>query len=125
MKLHADQPQAWNTITGYGTNYIEINAKPYQHSLIVLPQTTVQPWDIQHFNDLTEAHFAWMATFQPEVVVLGSGNRLRFPHPRLIAPLIHIRIGVESMDLLAACRTDNILMAEGRRVLAALLLERD
>ena len=58
---------------------------------------------------------------QPEVVLLGTGAKLRFPHPRLTRLLSDARIGIEVMDLQAACRTYNILMAEERKVAAALL----
>jgi len=59
---------------------------------------------------------------QPDIVVLGTGASLRFPHPRLTRALLEQRIGLEVMDTAAACRTFNILAAEGRRVAAALML---
>ncbi|HET8694282.1 MAG TPA: MTH938/NDUFAF3 family protein, partial [Aquabacterium sp.] len=71
----------------------------------------------------TEAHFLQIAQAQPEVVIFGSGTTLRFPAPSLLRPLMAARIGIETMDTAAACRTYNILVAEGRRVMAALLLE--
>ena len=64
-----------------------------------------------------------LAALEPEIVLLGTGSRLRFPHPRLTAALARARIGLEVMDVQAACRTYNILAGEGRHVLAALLLE--
>ncbi len=65
-----------------------------------------------------------LAELKPEVVLLGTGTRLRFPHPRLTRALTDAGIGVEVMDTPAACRTFNILAAEGRKVLAAVILDR-
>jgi uncharacterized protein len=89
----------------------------------VLPEAPVIPWPVSSFDQLSAEHFAMLIDAAPEVVVFGSGERLRFPHPRLTAALTAKRIGVETMDFKAACRTYNILMAEGRKVAAALLIE--
>lgn len=122
MKLHATQPTSLNTVTAYGSGYVEINAQRHQQALIVQPETPVEPWPVERFEELAVAHFARLAELKPEVVLLGTGGRQRFPHPRLTAPLTAAGIGVEAMDSGAACRTYNILMTEGRRVLLALLL---
>ncbi|MFP4596445.1 Mth938-like domain-containing protein, partial [Ralstonia sp.] len=125
MKLHSsDSSNVLNTVTAYGDGYIEINKVRYEHSVLVMPEGTVVRWDVARFEDLTPEHFARLLEMGAEVVVFGTGNRLRFPHPRLAAPLTEKRIGVEAMDLQAACRTYNILMMEGRKVAAALLIER-
>jgi uncharacterized protein len=92
-------------------------------SILVMPETAVTPWPVAAFEALTAEHFAMLVEPAPEVVIFGSGERLRFPHPRLTAALAAHRIGVETMDFKAACRTYNILMAEGRKVAAALLIE--
>jgi len=76
---------------------------------------------VQSFDTLTSADFASLLSLQPEVVLFGSGSRLRFPHPGLTAPLTNAAIGVEVMDSRAACRCFNILMAEDRRVVMAML----
>lgn len=123
MKLHADAQASLNTVTGYGADYIEINKVPFQHSILMMPEGAVQTWDVQDFNALTPAHFEAMLALDPALVILGTGSKLRFAHPRLISPLTSRRIGVECMDMHAASRTYNILMAEGRNVLAALILE--
>ena len=99
-----------------------VSGARHEASVIVLPER-IEPWTVADFADLTEEHFAAIAALGPEVVLLGTGTRLRFPHPRLTAPLARARIGLEVMDLQAACRTFNILAAEGRSVVAALLLE--
>lgn len=123
MKLHPNQTGHYNTVTGYGEGYVEINAQRYQHSVIVMPEQVLEAWAVARFEDLTPEHFGSIAAHKPELVLFGSGARLRFPHPRLIKPLQEAGIGVETMDMKAACRTYNILMAEGRRVAVALLVE--
>ena len=123
MKLHADQPQALNTVTAYGPDYIEINLIRHTHSILVLPEGEIRPWPVDRFEDLEPAQFEALAALEPEVVLLGTGSRLRFPHPRLTASLARKHVGVDAMDMQAACRTYNILMAEGRKVAAVLLVE--
>ncbi len=123
MKLHADKPLSLNTVTAYGPGYIDINLVRHTESVLVMPEGEVRPWPAQRFEDLEPAHFEALAAQNPEVVLLGTGDRLRFPHPRLTAALSRRHIGVDAMDLQAACRTYNILMAEGRRVAAILLVE--
>jgi uncharacterized protein len=124
LKLHQDSSGALNTVTGYGADYVEINLERHDSSIIVLPDAPVVAWPVSAFEALAPEHFDLVLAAEPEVVVFGSGARLRFPHPRLTAALAARRIGVETMDFMAACRTYNILMAEGRRVAAALLIER-
>jgi len=123
MKLHSTQTQQYQTITGYETDSVEINAVTFKHSLIVLPETKPIEWRIISFETLTTDHFTQIEQTQPDVVILGTGNKQKFIHPRLIAALTSRRIGVECMDNQAACRTYNILMAEGRKVALALVME--
>ncbi|VVE27611.1 hypothetical protein PTE30175_03387 [Pandoraea terrae] len=123
MKLHQDPLQAWNTVTGYGPDYIDVNKVRFEHSVVVVPEGEVVKWPVNSFDSLLPEHFDALLSFAPEVVIFGSGKRLRFPHPRLTASLAGARIGVEAMDFQAACRTYNILMAEGRKVALALLIE--
>ena len=123
MKLHSTQTQQYQTITGYELDSVEINAITYKHSLIVLPETKPVEWPVIQFDAITVDNFAQIEANQPDVVILGTGNKQRFIHPRLIAALTARRIGVECMDNQAACRTYNILMAEGRKVALALVME--
>ncbi|HTR11494.1 MAG TPA: Mth938-like domain-containing protein [Paraburkholderia sp.] len=123
MKLHQDSSGALNTVTGYGADYVEVNLERHTGSILVMPESPVTLWPVHAFDALTPELFEMLLPLKPEVVVFGSGERLRFPHPRLTAALAAKRIGVEAMDFKAACRTYNILMAEGRRVAAALLIE--
>jgi len=123
MKLHLTQAAGNHLITGYGEGWVEINASRYQHSLIVLPALLVTDWQAASFDDLAEAHFERIAQLAPEIVLLGTGASHRFAHPRLYRALTEANIGVECMDTTAACRTYNFLMAEGRHVAAALIIE--
>jgi uncharacterized protein len=122
MKLHSSSTSQYQTVTGYFEGGVEINAVPFDYSLIVMPETPPQPWPVASFEDLTEAHFDAIGAGTPDVVILGTGERQRFVHPRLVAGLSARRIGVECMDNQAACRTYNILMGEGRKVVLALIL---
>jgi uncharacterized protein len=123
MKLHLDNPGSRNLVTGYGPGYVAINHRQYATSLILLPDRIVEPWGTSGFEALAEGDFEAIRALGPEILLLGTGERQRFPAPGLLRPLIEARIGYEVMDLPAACRTFNILMAEGRRVAAALLIE--
>ena len=123
MKLHQDSSSALNTITSYGDGFVAINLERHEGSVIVMPDMPVTAWPVSSFEALAPEHFEALAAAAPEVVIFGSGSRLRFPHPRLTAELAKHRIGVETMDFGAACRTYNILMSEGRRVAVALLIE--
>ena len=120
MKLHASAPSAANTITAYGDDYVMVNGARRDTSVIVTADA-VQPWRAADFDHLKEEDFAELAKLGVEIVLLGTGARQRFPHPRLTASLGAARIGLEAMDLKAACRTYNILVAEERRVALALL----
>jgi uncharacterized protein len=120
VKLHVSGPGARNAITGYGEGYVLVNSQRHESSLIVLPDQ-VLPWDVAGFEALTAGHFSSLTDLKPEILLLGTGPKQRFPHPRLTAPLAAAGIGVEVMDLKAACRTYNILVAEERKVAAALL----
>jgi uncharacterized protein len=122
MKLHASAPSGVQVVTAYGADHVLVNGVRYEESIVVLPDR-VLAWEGRAFDDLKTDDFAFLATLQAEIVLLGTGARQRFPHPRLAAPLAQARIGLEVMDLQAACRTYNILVAEGRKVAAALLFE--
>ncbi|WP_323118778.1 Mth938-like domain-containing protein [Burkholderia alba] len=123
MKLHQDTSSALNTVTGYGPDYVDINLTRHDGSVVVLPDAPVIAWPVTSFDALAPEHFDLLLAPAPEVVIFGSGAKIRFPHPRLTAKLTAQRIGVETMDFQAACRTYNILMAEGRKVALALLIE--
>jgi uncharacterized protein len=123
MKLHANNTQQYQTVTGYDETGVEINAIHFAHSLVVMPEEAPQAWNVSAFAELTPAHFQEILERDPQVVILGTGATQRFIHPRLVADLTAKHIGVECMDSQAACRTYNILMAEGRKVALALVIE--
>ncbi|WP_070246654.1 Mth938-like domain-containing protein [Duganella phyllosphaerae] len=123
MKLHQSDTQKYQTITGYDQTGVEINAQRYNYSLVVLPEMPPRAWNAPTFESLTVEHFDLIGTDDPDVVILGTGARQRFIHPRLTAALTLRRIGVECMDSQAACRTYNILMGEGRKVALALIID--
>jgi uncharacterized protein len=80
-------------------------------------------WEAPSFAGLKPSHFAQIAELKPELVIIGTGLRQRFPRPDLLKALINAKIGFEIMDTQAACRTYNILVGEGRQAMAALLLD--
>ncbi len=123
MKLHSTPTQHYQTVTAYDDDGIAINAVRFNHSLIVLPEVAPIAWPVPSFDALTPEHFAQIDATVPDVVILGTGKRQRFVHPRLTAALTARRVGVECMDNQAACRTYNILMAEGRKVALALIFD--
>jgi len=123
MKLHHTPTQQYQTVTAYDDNGVEINMVRFDYSLLVLPETPPVAWPVRSFERLDPEHFAHIASTDPDVVILGTGKRQRFVHPKLTSTLTARRIGVECMDNQAACRTYNILMAEGRKVALALIFD--
>jgi uncharacterized protein len=120
VKLHASTPGGINTITAYGDDYVMVNGARRDSSVVVTAEA-VQPWSAPSFDALTAEHFDALSNLGVDIVLLGTGRRQRFPHPRLTAALGAKRIGLEVMDVKAACRTYNILVAEERKVALALL----
>ncbi len=123
MKMQADRMEGQNAIARHGPGGVIVAGKAHSTSVIVPWQGGVQAWPPRDFEALQAAHFELLAQMQPELVIFGSGTRIRFPNPALLRVLMQQRIGFETMDTAAACRTYNVLLAEGRRVVAALLFE--
>ena len=121
MKFQPDHPDA-TAIRGYGPGWIQVGNERVTHSIVLRWSGERQDWDCERYEDLCAERFSVLKEDAPEVVIFGSGDRLRFPRAEWLKALIEARIGVETMDTAAACRTYNILMGEGRRVVAALLL---
>jgi uncharacterized protein len=121
MKMVADRMEGQNAISRHGPDGVLVNGVEHTESVLVPWRGDVVAWHAASFESLTAEHFARVVALRPELVVFGSGARLRFPKPAVIRPLIDARIGVETMDSAAACRTYNVLLAEGRNVVAALL----
>jgi len=112
-----------NIIRSYAFGRITVNQDIYTTSLIITPERIVTNWRPECFSDLIASDFDTVCNLRPEVVLLGTGERLLFPAPELVRPLVAAQIGFEVMDTGAACRTYNVLMGEGRRVAAALLMD--
>jgi uncharacterized protein len=123
LKLQSDPHSGANTITGYGDGYVEINQNPYAHAVLLSSDGAISEWPVKSFEDLEVSHFAQMVDLKPELILIGTGSRQRFPKPELLKALIEAKIGFEIMDSQAACRTYNILVGEGRQVLLALIVE--
>jgi uncharacterized protein len=111
-----------NVVTGTGPGWVRVGSDEYRSSFVLAPDTIVAPWAQGGFDALAEADFEQVRALEPEIVLVGTGARQRFPHPRLYRTLTDAGIGVEVMDTPAAARTYNIIVAEGRRVAAALIV---
>ena len=122
MKLHPDIITV-QSISGYGPGWIGIGGERITSSVIISSTGERQEWACRCFEELGAAHFAQLAELGAELIIFGSGKRIRFPKPDWIKPLIDRQTGIETMDTEAACRTYNVLAAEGRRVVAALLMD--
>ena len=122
MKFHPDAINV-QSIQGYGPGWVMVDGDRLTRSVIVGSRGERIDWQCNRFEDLTEAHFEQLAQLQTELVIFGSGNRLRFVAPKLARALIEAQIGLETMDIAAACRTYNVLASEGRCVAVALLME--
>ena len=122
MKFHLSTT-AGNVVTGLGPGWIRIGADEYRDNVVLTSDAVATGWATAGFDGLTAEDFAQLLAQKPEVVLFGAGPAIRFPHPRLVRALTDAGVGVEVMDTPAACRTFNILAAEGRSVVAALLLK--
>ena len=122
MRIQLETGGQANLIRTYAVGRIIVNQDSYTRSLVVLPGQLVADWPPQAFEELALAHLAALVTLRPELVILGTGRRQRFPRAELLAPLVEAGLGWEVMDTGAASRTYNILMSEGRNVAAALLM---
>ena len=144
MQLQSELNPALNTVTAYGPDYIEINAVTYRHAVYFGPEGPVHTWQVEHLADITAAALHQVARLHetmsadpmaflnegttpvrpanaPEVMLVGTGSRQHLLPIHLTKTLLAMGIGVEAMSTEAAARTYNILMSEGRRVVVALL----
>jgi uncharacterized protein len=122
MKLQLDAPGGTNLVRGYAPGQLRIGERTYASSVLVTATHLLAPWRPASVQDLTADDFEPLFELAPEVVLLGTGARQQFPDPRVLATLHARHIGVEVMDTSAACRTYNVLVAEGRPVAAALII---
>ena len=122
MKIQPDVIRV-QAISGYGPGWIGVGNEKITVSVVIGSRGERFNWACNRFEDLTEEHFAQLAAMDTDLIVFGSGDRIRFPKGSWIKPLIDKQTGIETMDTQAACRTYNILAGEGRNVAVALLLE--
>jgi len=123
MHFAREDSSSEQLIRAYEQGLVIVGEQQYRASLIVSPGQLVTPWRPRHAAELRREDFEPILALGPEILLLGTGSRLEFPSPSLTVALLQAGIGVEVMDTAAACRTYNILLAEERRVAAALLLD--
>jgi uncharacterized protein len=122
MKFAQDSQEDGYVITAYDDNSVSINGKTFSQSLVVANTRLKENWGVSDIELLTANHIETVLSFQPELIIIGTGNRLFFPAIEIYSGIIEHGIGVDFMDTGAACRTYNILMSEGRDVVAGLIL---
>lgn len=123
MKFAEDQNDAQYQITGYDDQGIFINGRQFQRSVILSPMTIVDEWEPQICTQLEASHLSHIYELNPEVIILGTGENQVFPERKVLQALTSMNIGYEIMSTQAACRTFNIIMSEGRNVVAGFLIE--
>ncbi|MES2142660.1 MAG: Mth938-like domain-containing protein [Pseudomonadota bacterium] len=122
MELNLDTGEGQYHIRAYDVGFIQVNDEKIDHSLIVTPNKLINPWAPQSLAELDAAHFLPLFDLEPTIVLLGTGPHFSFPIPALLTDFYTKKIGIEVMTTAAACRTYMVLMAEGRKVAAALLM---
>lgn len=123
MKLHLSSAAGLNLFTAHGEGYVAVNNERHETNLIVLPESIIADWTKASVLTLTLDDMDKLLALGTGIILLGTGKRLRFPPGQLLKPFAQAGIGIEIMDLPAACRTYNILASEGRQVAAALLFD--
>ncbi len=122
MKLHQANLGETKMFTAHGADHVMVNRVRYDHTIVVDAQEVREDWQVASFDALDESHFKYFLPYKPDVILIGTGVQQHFAHPRLYRALTDLGIGVEFMDTPAACRTYNILVAEDRKVVAAIML---
>lgn len=122
MKLSEDYTDGSYVIRAYTSSVITVNNRDYQSSLLLSNRTLLPDWPVQQVEDITPQHWQQILELKPQVIIIGTGERIQFPHPSTYATVIEQGIGVEFMDSMAACRTYNILLSEDRSVVAGIIM---
>jgi uncharacterized protein len=122
LKFQPDQLDGVNVISRLESGRLWVHQTPFASSLLVPWRGETRDWPAQDAAELTPAHFEQILALAPELVIFGSGSRLKFVAPALYRSLIERGVGLETMDTAAACRTFNVLVNEGRQVVGAFLL---
>jgi len=122
MKFAQDSQDEGYVITAYGEGSVSVNGKVFEQSLILANTAFSENWGLSGIEQLADEHIDQILSFDPELIIIGTGNKLVFPKVETYSAIIKHGIGVDFMDTRAACRTYNILMSEGRDVVAGLIL---
>jgi len=122
MKFSEDYAIGTNVIRSFSDATIDINSTTYSNSLVVGNQLLLDNWGISQIEEMTPSHWQALLDYKPEVIIIGTGKSLVFPHPSSYALLVESGIGVEFMDSAAACRTYNVLVSEDRSVIAGIII---
>ena len=122
MKFAQDSQDDGYVITAYDNDSISINGKTFRQSMLIASTQFDEHWDVTAIEQLATDHIEQVLAFKPELIIIGTGSKLIFPAVELYSGIIKQGIGVDFMDTHAACRTYNILMSEGRNVVAGLIL---
>jgi uncharacterized protein len=122
LALHLNTSTTHNLFTGHGVGYVSINGRQFRQPVVVMAGQVRSDWPASDFASLEAGHFEYFLELKPEILLFGTGAKQQFAHPNLYRELIRAGIGIEFMDTPAACRTYNILVEEGRHVIAAVLI---
>jgi len=122
MKFAQDSQDEGYVITAYDEDNITINGKAFANSLIITRTKLDENWNLNNIDSLQSEHIEQILILNPELIIIGTGKKLTFPNVAIYSEVIKKGIGVDFMDTQAACRTYNILMSEGRDVVAGLIL---
>ncbi len=122
MKFAQDSQDEGYVITAYGDDNISINGKTFEQSIIITRTKLNESWDVSAIELLQTQHIKQILAFNPELIIIGTGNKLVFPAVEVYSAVIKHGIGIDFMDTRAACRTYNILMSEGRNIVTGLIL---
>jgi uncharacterized protein len=124
MELQLENDPLGHRVCSFVDNTVEIGGMRYTTSLIVAPEKVICDWPPQHFGGLTIDDIGAILALEPELILVGTGNALRFPDASILRGVIRAGIGIDFMDSRAVCRTYNVLAAEGRHVAAGIIVER-
>ena len=122
LKLQLANLGETKLFTSHEHDAVKVNRQRFDRSIVVQADAVHEDWDVASFEQLTAEHFDYFLPFKPDVLLIGTGAKQHFAHPRLYRQLTDAHIAIEFMDTPAACRTYNILVAEGRKVVAGILL---
>ena len=122
MEFQLENQPSGHRVGSFVNNAVVIGEALYTASLIVTPEQVVPDWPPQYLDQLTVDDLAMILALGPELILVGTGNALRFPNSVILKGVMQVGIGIDFMDSRAVCRTFNILAAEGRRVAAGVII---